>query len=120
MSDSRATPPRPDRVGNLLAEVLRKLGLDKELERQGALARWDGIVGERISAVTSAVAVSKGVLFVEVSSSAWLSELNLMRRDILERLNAGAGEGRVERIVFSLAERAAGAEGATPEAEAPS
>ena len=74
------------------------------MARQEALGRWDAVVGERIAAVTRATAVSGGVLFVKVVSSPWLTELNLMRHDILRRLNAGQREGRVERIVFTLGE----------------
>lgn len=93
------------RVGEVLAELIRKMGIEAELAGQGALERWDEVVGARIAGVTRPRAVSRGTLFVEVRSSAWLSELNLMRRDIMARLNAGADDGgRVEKIVFVLAE----------------
>lgn len=96
---------RPDRVGDLLGGLLRKWGVDREVARQGALERWPGLVGERIADVTRARSVASGILFVEVRSSAWMNELNLMRHELLRRLNAGQEEGRVERIVFVLAER---------------
>jgi len=99
---------KPDLVGDLLPRVFHKLGVAVEIERQEALERWEGVVGERIAAVTRATAVSRGVLFVKVVSSAWLTELNLMRHDIMRRLNAGRGEGRIERIVFTLSEGGAG------------
>jgi len=99
---------RPDRVGDLLGGLLRKWGVDREVARQGAMERWPGVVGERIAGVTRARAVSSGTLFVEVRSSAWMNELNLMRHELLRRLNAGEKEGRIERIVFVLAERPEG------------
>ena len=99
---------KPDLVGDLLPRVFHKLGVAVEIERQEALERWEGVVGERIAAVTRATAVSRGVLFVKVVSSAWLTELNLMRHDIMRRLNAGRGEGRIERIVFTLSEGGVG------------
>ena len=99
---------RPDRVGDLLGGLLRKWGVDREVARQGAMERWPSVVGERIAGVTRARAVSSGTLFVEVRSSAWMNELNLMRHELLRRLNAGEKEGRIERIVFVLAERPEG------------
>jgi predicted nucleic acid-binding Zn ribbon protein len=99
---------RPDRVGDLLGGLLRKWGVDREVARQGAMERWPDVVGERIARVTRARAVSSGTLFVEVRSSAWMNELNLMRHELLRRLNAGEKEGRIERIVFVLAERTEG------------
>ena len=89
-------------LSKVLSNVLGELGLTKEVARQRALERWEAVVGERISAVSRATGVSRGILFVRVSSSAWLSELNLMRGDILRRLNAGQGDARIDRIVFSL------------------
>jgi predicted nucleic acid-binding Zn ribbon protein len=96
------------RVGDILGGLLRKLGLDEELAGQEAVARWDEVVGERIADVTRARGVSRGTLFVEVRSSAWLSELNLMRRDIMSRLNVGRSQGRIEKIVFVLGEEREG------------
>jgi hypothetical protein len=114
--DDEGGDPGVVRVGEVLARLIRKLGIEGEVAAQGALERWDEAVGGRIAGVTRPRAVSRGTLFVEVRSSAWLSELNLMRRDIMVRLNAGAGEGgRVEKIVFVLGEEPpAGGEGEEP------
>jgi predicted nucleic acid-binding Zn ribbon protein len=110
--DDGGQDPGVARVGEVLARLIRKLGIEGELAGQGALERWDEVVGERIADVTRPRAVSRGTLFVEVRSSAWLSELNLMRRDIMARLNAGAGEGgRIEKIVFVLGEGPSGGGG---------
>jgi predicted nucleic acid-binding Zn ribbon protein len=98
----------PDRVGDILGGLLHKLGISEEVARQEVLLRWDSTVGEKIASVSKAVAVSGGVLFVHVESSAWMNELNLMRYDIMKRLNAGAGECRIDRIVFTLSDGSGG------------
>lgn len=94
----------PARVGDLLGELLSRLGIDEEIERQEVLVRWPEVVGERIASFARAAAVSRGVLFVKVDSSAWMNELNFMRHDILRRLNGDRDSGRIERIVFTLSE----------------
>jgi hypothetical protein len=43
-------------------------------------------------------------MIVEVRSSSWLMELNLMKEDILRRVNEGRREALIEKIVFVLAE----------------
>ena len=90
------------RVRDILPGLLRRLGIAKEVASQEALAAWGPAVGPHIAAVTRATAVAHGVLFVSVRSSAWLSELNMMKRELLRKLNAGCTEGRIERIVFRL------------------
>jgi len=92
-------------VGDILGGLLKRLGLAEGVARQEAVRRWETVVGEGIAEVTEATGVSGDTLFVRVASSAWMSELNLMRHEILRRLNAGQSEGRVERIVFTLWEK---------------
>ena len=72
------------------------------LFRSGALATWPVLVGEAIAAVTHARSLSEGTLFVEVRSSAWLMELELMKGEILRRMNAGLEDAALDRIVFVL------------------
>lgn len=95
----------PTPLGEALGDFLRKHDLEGEVEGQAALARWEGVVGNRIARVTRPTGIARGILYVDVSSSPWMSELNLMRHHILKRLNAGRSGGRVERIIFRLAEK---------------
>lgn len=104
------TPGTPERVGDALSRMLERLGVAREVASQSAIPRWEETVGPRIAGVTRAKAVSSGVLFVEVRSSAWLNELNLMRREIMKRLNAGQEEARIDRIIFTLSEDGPGME----------
>lgn len=60
-------------------------------------------MGPGIAAVTNPLRVSNGTLIVEVRSSAWMMELNMMKGDLMRRLNAGKGEGRIEHLVFVMA-----------------
>ena len=94
-------PDGPRRVGDLVRAFLDDKGLESEVASQKVLADWPAIVGEPIAEVTRARSVSKGTLFVEVRSSAWLMELTTMKRRLLELLNEGAPpDRRIERIVF--------------------
>jgi hypothetical protein len=49
---------------------------------------------------TRNIYLSKGILYVEVSSPVVKNELLMMREDIRKRLNDGAGEEMVTKIVF--------------------
>jgi predicted nucleic acid-binding Zn ribbon protein len=99
----------PERVGALLGDFLERKGVRVQLERTGVLEDWHARVGEAIAQVTRARGVSEGTLFVEVGSSAWLMELNMMRGEILQRVNEGREGGLIERIVFVQGEAPRGA-----------
>jgi len=75
------------------------------VRRQSVVETWPSLVGEAIAAVTEARSLSVGTLFVEVRSSPWLMELEMMKTDILRRLNAGREDALIERIVFVLGDK---------------
>lgn len=91
------------RLGDALGRFLDDRGLAPALERQGALVEWPEAVGGAIASVTEPRSVSGDALVVEVRSSAWLMELNLMKREILERVNARRPGAPIEKLVFVLA-----------------
>ena len=102
----------PVRIGQVLDAYLDRAGVKAQLVRTGVLEEWPQKVGEPIAQVTHARSVSDRTLVVEVRSSAWLMELNMMKAEILGRVNDGrAEEARMDRIVFVLGELPAQARG---------
>jgi predicted nucleic acid-binding Zn ribbon protein len=98
---------RSDRIlsiDEVLPEVLEEAGVLRQFERLEVLEAWPEIVGERVAQVTHARGIEDASLVVEVRSSAWLMELNMMKGEILERVNEHAAETPMDRIVFVLAE----------------
>ena len=96
-----STATGPEKVGDVLERVLRRRGLARQLEYQKLLEDWPRLVGAGVARVTRARSVRDGVLVVEVRSSAWAMELNLRRRMIMARLNAGRSV-RIKRVMFVL------------------
>jgi predicted nucleic acid-binding Zn ribbon protein len=94
----------PVKVGNVLDGVLQQHGLDGQIKRMAALEIWPQVVGEHIAAVTRARSVEEGRLVVEVRSSGWLMELNMMKGELLGRLNERLPETPLNRVVFVMAE----------------
>jgi len=91
---------RPARLGSLVDDMLERLGVRDRVEKARTAGRWEEIVGPHIAKVTRASRVRGGTLFVEVSGAAWMTELDMMRRTLLRRLNEDRDRGRIERIVF--------------------
>lgn len=100
-----ADPNGPEKVGDLLGAFLEKVGLREAVVRAEAVEEWQERVGEAIGRVTRAQGIRDTTLIVEVRSSSWLMELNLMKAEILRKINEGRSEGLIERIVFVLAEK---------------
>jgi predicted nucleic acid-binding Zn ribbon protein len=94
----------PVRVDAVLGEVLERHGLQDQVRRMEVVELWPEIVGEHVAASTRARGVEGDRLVVEVRSSAWLMELNMMRGEFLQRVNRHLPDTPLRRIVFVLAE----------------
>lgn len=92
---------KPERVQDLLKEFLEQEGVGKDVARASAVEEWAERVGPSIAGVTRARSVAEATLVVEVRSSPWLMELNMMKSEILQRVNEGR-EVPVEKLVFVL------------------
>jgi len=98
------TESGPIRIDSVVADVLEEHGVQKQVRRMTVLELWPEIVGEQLGKVTRAKAVDDAALLVEVRSSAWMMELNMMKGEFLQRVNERLEDVPMERIVFVLAE----------------
>ena len=102
MSD-RPKRGRPVAVSEALNGYLSRAGLAQRVAQAQVIPDWPGLVGPQIAAVAAPESVTPdGVLFVRVTTSAWMNELQLMTPDIMARLNAGRGSGRIKTIRWLL------------------
>lgn len=98
--EGRKGKRQPQPVGGVLADMLDRLGIRERVERSATAARWERVVGPHIARVTGVGGIKGGTLFIEVAGAAWMTELNMMRRELLGRLNGDRTRGRIDRIVF--------------------
>jgi hypothetical protein len=89
-------------LGNILPNVLSSLrtGGDEQLLHVWEL--WDSAVGEMIANNAQPLAFKGKLLLVEVTSSAWLHELQFLKGDIINNLNNALGKELVSEIKFKI------------------
>ena len=93
----------PTAVGEALVGYLSRAGLARRIGQAQIIPDWPNLVGPQIAAVATPESVTPdGVLFVRVTTSSWMNELQLMTPDIMARINAGRGAGRIASIRWLL------------------
>lgn len=96
---SRDEKKRPEKIGTALSAFLSRRGLDVKLEPLRVLEEWPAAVGPRIAAVTRAVTIDKeGTLVIEVRTHAWMQELSLLERELLQTVRTRPGGNAVARL----------------------
>lgn len=105
-------PPRALEVRSAGAAVRAALafrGITDQVRAQSLLTEWTDLVGPKIASRTRPYGVVERVLVIEVASSAWLHELNLLKAQILTGLLTRVGEPRLfDELRFKLAGRSGG------------
>ena len=84
----------------VLSRLLRRLGLEDELQGWRAVEDWARVVGPRVARHTRAVSFERGVLRVEVEGSAWMHELGYLSQELIRTLNRELGSNRVRDVRF--------------------
>ena len=96
----RKRPPmrQAAQAGELLEKLLHNFGLDKRLQQYRALIIWDEVVGPQIDAHARPSKIRGSVLEVCVDQPAWMQQLQLMKPQILKKLNEQLGEAEIKEI----------------------
>lgn len=96
----RKNDPQLEKLGEILSKSLKRLELSSKLEEYRIWPVWDEIVGTAIARNAQPEKIRNGTLFVKVSSSTWMQELQYMKEMISERLNGSLGRQVVKNIFF--------------------
>ena len=91
---------RPQRLGDVLADVIDDMGLRKKLDRARIVEAWAAVAGPQVNGVTERAWVKGSRLFIKIRSAAWRQELQMQRGRWKERLNDELGGPLVDQIVF--------------------
>jgi predicted nucleic acid-binding Zn ribbon protein len=90
------------RIGKVLQKTLRRMDLQVKLEGYRVWLFWHDIVGEQIAKRTQPERLTNGILFVRVSSSTWMQQLQTMKPILLEKIRGRVKDAVIEDIRFRL------------------
>jgi hypothetical protein len=94
----------PQKLGQFLQKALKQRNIFLHLKDQHLLDAWHKAVGKTISAQTRVDRLDHDTLFVKVSSSAWMHQLQFVKNEIMDKLNEILGKESVRNLFFSIGE----------------
>ena len=93
---------KPQSIHSILEKTLKTLEIDVPLRTYSIWGAWREIVGEAVAGQTQPRAVRNGILFIDVSHSTWVQQLQFLKPTLLEKINAFLGEPHIQDIRFKL------------------
>lgn len=100
----RATQKTPQKLGDILQQVLKRQKIPFFFEDQALRRIWHQAVGPQISAQTSPQHIKRGILYVKVATSVWMHQLQFLKDEIREKLNLLSGGVSISALHFSIGE----------------
>ncbi|MDP2969590.1 MAG: DUF721 domain-containing protein [Deltaproteobacteria bacterium] len=93
---------KPQSIHSILEQTLKGLKLDVPLKTYSIWGAWKEIVGEPIALQTQPRAIRNHILFIDVSHSTWMQQLQFLKPTLLGKINGFLGESLIEDIRFKV------------------
>ncbi len=90
----------PEGIGAVMDALTSKLGWSSPLARSELLASWVEIAGSDTAEHSAPVGIEDGVLTVKCDSTAWATQLRLMRVQIMSRIVARYPDAGIASVRF--------------------
>ena len=89
-------------LDTVLEALLKEQGFEHKMIEQKVFGAWEHVVGDLIARNTQPVSLVKSKLTVHALSHPLVTELTLLRRDIIQKLNAEIGRVAVGELRFQI------------------
>ncbi len=95
---------KPSALGDILRIQCSRMGLHRKIKEQRLLGAWAEAVGEGVAERTQPMRIEKGVLFLKVTNSVWMQQLQFMKELIIKKLHEITGMDLVRDLRFYIGE----------------
>lgn len=89
---------KTDPIGSIIQQFIDNNRLNSPLKKTRLISSWPEVVGPAIARHTEDIYLHEGTLVIKINSAVVKKELNLLKQQIVDRLNEKAGE----KIIHSI------------------
>jgi predicted nucleic acid-binding Zn ribbon protein len=89
-------------IGSVINKVLRTCRYESDEDLAQVWSLWASAVGEDIAKNARPEAFKGKLLLVHVTSSAWMQQLQFLKKDIINKVNDALGNTLIEEIKFKI------------------
>jgi len=93
---------KPAPLGTILQQAIEAAKIDVDLDAYRIWQQWKDVVGPAIAENTRPEAIKGKLLVVHVSSAPWMQQLQFLKPELIEKLNATIGTEVVGDIRFKI------------------
>ncbi len=100
----RVSTSKPERVGEILQNIFKKKNIPHLAADRRLIDLWRQAVGPEIAVRTHPETLKRGSLYVRVSASVWMHQLQFLKEEILQKINSLPDGREIRGLFFSIGE----------------
>ena len=89
-------------IGSLVNDVLKSYRRESDSDLIQVWQIWEGAVGDIIAQNAKPAAFKGSILLVHVTSSAWIHQLQFLKKDMIDKLNGALGKPLIDDLKFKI------------------
>lgn len=93
---------KPQSIRSILDKTLKVLEIDVPVKTYSILGAWNEIVGESVATHSQPRSIRNRILFIDVTHSTWMQQLQFLKPTLLEKVNTFLGEPLIQDIRFKV------------------
>lgn len=94
----RKVPTVPEDLASVIQRLVGDQRWDERLRGTSLFDVWEDVVGADLARHATPVRLAGGILVLEVSSSAWATQVSYLADELVQRANAALGQDLVTRV----------------------
>ena len=99
-NENRERNTDPQSIQSILSEVISNRNWSQGVAEGSFFSDWKMIVGDEIAEHTTPISLVDGKLTIQSSSTAWSTQMRLMKNDLLKTISTTAPGALVEELIF--------------------
>ena len=99
-NENRERNTDPQSIQSILSEVISNRNWSQGFAEGSLFSDWKMIVGGEIAEHTTPISLVDGKLTIQSSSTAWSTQMRLMKSDLLKTISTTAPGALVEELIF--------------------
>ena len=99
-NENRERNTDPQSIQSILSEVISNRNWSQGVAEGSLFSDWKMIVGDEIAEHTTPISLVDGKLTIQSSSTAWSTQMRLMKSDLLKTISTTAPGALVEELIF--------------------
>ena len=99
-NENRERNADPQPIQSILSEVIANRNWSQGFAEGSLFSDWKMIVGDEIAEHTTPISLVDGKLTIQSSSTAWSTQMRLMKNDLLKTISTTAPGALVEELIF--------------------